>query len=387
MAYNNGLTPQPMYPYMMTRSLSNPHHLTSLTPAQAAIHAAESALEQVRNESMILEAAQNQARSQAHAVNETPMKGSKRGKGKVRGKGRGKDAGKTNASNNATIAPGRGKQVFSELTPSKNDKKQVEKRKKGSYPSGSRPPKNSKSKNSAQDSVTSIDNKIKSAIQVELAKQSQSADTEMNDNLNKDIEKTVINDVFIGPYNDVLHDEPSRKLFSASIKKFTKNPQLINVNDANFTPKSLDENVQVRHIYLKIDSGWFSKDIETAKSTSVAGNRSEEASKYVAHVLIHDKIKNIVDKVINAYSPTGVIFIIVSSYDVVSAFIASYAMMNGYVVIQFNSMGRNTLDEVEEEKRAGIFGYRIGQVATIYHLYSKEVVKDTKTKEDTVYSL
>ena len=385
MAFNpNGqpFTPQPMYNnYMMTRSHSNPSSLyQGLTPAQAALQQAQAALQVAQENSFMVDQAQQ---SMAAANNDpgTPKRRTKKtkklGKG-AGGKGKGGGKSKTGAKANGKdigIVPSRGKSGFSKLTPDKSNKKQADK-KQNFGKAISIPP--------------TIDKMIQSEVKVQLAKQS-TINSDMSD-AEAVIEKTKICDGFIGPYDDILASQDDRTNFSKSVSKFTKNPQLINVNDENFTPetftpKTLDANVQMRHVYIRMSPKWFEKDLQVATTTTVNGQVSEAGAKFVAFMTVHDKIHSIVEKITSAYKPTGVVFMLTSSYVVSDAMINSYASMNGHVIIQFDCIGRKRLDEIEPEYQAGIFGHRIGLIADFYKNYTKKVNQDTSTKKDTVYQL
>lgn len=337
-------------------------------------------LQQAHNESALLAQAQAQAQVQMQAnVEATPArhkrKDARTGKGK--GKGVGKKVGR------ADTKSGRGKTPFSQLTPEDDDVSDASTKpdeKKSRKPNKTK----NKRKTDAKSSGPSTQDLIQSEVAVQLAKQNGTS-TSMGDGAVTEIKKTKLSDLYFGAYNSILKDDDARKQFSNSIRSTAKNPSLICKDDKDFKlDTDLDANIQPRHMFLLLDAKWFEDDI---KKASTDKSLSETAAKFVAFSTIHDKIDAMVTKIIDHYKPVGAVFLLISSFEIVDAMIASYAAVNGHVIIQFNATGSITLQDVEPEKLPGIFGFRISRAAGPYLSYKKKDDTDKATKANTVYKL
>ena len=191
-------------------------------------------------------------------------------------------------------------------------------------------------------------------------------------------------DALMGDLTGVVDEENEGVAFFDEMgRSCPKNSMIIPSNSYQLPKVAIDKTTtKIRHIFIKFSTHWFNEAItETYRNNNVNDDSQallteDEIFKKVKTVDIFNKISELTEEQIqnvkNHYEPSGLIYVIIASGDMVDSIIAAHCTLKKYPIIQINHEGQGEIMQIQDKvKRATRFAARVNEVARNYTNFTR----------------
>ena len=200
-------------------------------------------------------------------------------------------------------------------------------------------------------------------------------------------------DAAIGHYEGVLDDQDEGKAFFGELgRTCPANSMIIPSNSYQLPKIAIDTTTtKIRHIFVKFSTDWFDevqldiykesiKNNQQAQDEMTLMSEQDLATKVqttVQTIDIFNKISDLTEQQITSvrqhYKPSGLIYVIVASGNMIDSIIAAHCVLKKIPIIQVNHEAQGDIMEVKDKiKRATKFASKINEVAKNYTGYVRE---------------
>ena len=191
-------------------------------------------------------------------------------------------------------------------------------------------------------------------------------------------------DALMGDLTGVVDEQNEGVAFFDEMgRSCPKNSMIIPSNSYQLPKVEIDKTTtKIRHIFIKFSTHWFNEAItETYRNNNVDDENQallteDEIFKKVKTVDIFNKISELTEEQIQIvkshYDPSGLIYIIIASGDMVDSIIAAHCTLKKYPIIQINHEGQGEIMDIQDKvKRATRFAARVNEVARNYTNFTR----------------
>ena len=192
-------------------------------------------------------------------------------------------------------------------------------------------------------------------------------------------------DAAIGHFDGVLEDQDQVGAFFEEMGRTCPTNSIIIPSNSYQLPKITIDTaaLKIRHIFVKFSTDWFN---EVCMQIYKENNKDQEdtilmegqeAAQLVSTIDVFNKISELTEQQISSirahYKPTGLIYVIVASGNMIDGIIAAHCIVKKIPIIQVNHEGQGDIMEVQDRtKRARKFATRVNEVAKNYATYVRE---------------